>query len=100
MRALNENNESAACANCGKEDGNFNICNKCKAVKYCNAAAKRSIGIDQNNKKQCERRVAELHDEMLFKEPPPEHGYCPTCSLRLPTIGSGRRYYECCGKII
>ena len=29
--------------------------------------AKRSI--DQH-KKQCERRVAELHDGMLFKEPP------------------------------
>ena len=30
------------CANCGKEGAN-NVCNKCKQVKYCNAAVKRSI---------------------------------------------------------
>ena len=29
------------CANCGKEGSNLNICNKCKAVKYCNAACKK-----------------------------------------------------------
>ena len=28
------------CANCGKEGAN-NICNKCKMVKYCNAACKK-----------------------------------------------------------
>ena len=44
--------------------------------------------------------MAELHDEALFREPPPEHGDCPICFLRLPTMESGRRYYECCGKIV
>jgi hypothetical protein len=30
------------CANCGKEgDDVNNICNKCKQVKYCNAACKK-----------------------------------------------------------
>ena len=36
----------SVCANCGKEgnsDKINNICNKCKQVKYCNAAAKRNI---------------------------------------------------------
>ena len=32
--------EVSICANCGKE-GATNICNKCKQVKYCNAACKK-----------------------------------------------------------
>ena len=92
-------NESgvSACANCGREGSHLNICNKCKAVKYCNATCKKKHR--SKHKKECERRVAELHDEVLFKEPPHEHGDCPICFLRLPSMG-GRRYYECCGKII
>ena len=93
-----ENDEIAVCANCGKEGSNLNICNKCKAVKYCNAACKKKHR--SKHKKQCERRVAEMHDEALFREPPPEHGDCPICFLRLPSLGSGRKYMECCGKIV
>ena len=28
----------SACANCGKEGSDLNICNKCKESTYCNAA--------------------------------------------------------------
>ena len=94
----NENDVSAACANCGKEGSNLNICNKCKAVKYCNAKCKKRHR--SKHKKQCERRVAELHDEALFREPPPGHGDGPICFLRLPSMGSGRKYMTCCGKMI
>ena len=93
-----DNDEVAVCANCGKEGSNLNICNKCKEAKYCNAACKKKHR--SKHKKQCERRVAELHDEALFKEPPPECGDCPICFLRLPTMNSGQRYMSCCGKII
>ena len=106
------------CANCGKEGSNMNICNKCKAVKYCNASCKKKHR--KKHKKQCERivaeihdeaffreplpqygvRAAELHDEALFREPPPEYGDCPICFLRLPTMDDGRRYMSCCGKIL
>ena len=44
--------------------------------------------------------MAEMHDEALFGEPPPQHGDCPICFLRLPFMASGRRYMDCCGKII
>ena len=91
-------NDVSACANCGKEGRNLNICNKCKAVKYCNAACKKKHR--SKHKKRCEKRVAELHDKELFKEPPPEHGDCPICFLRLPTMDGGRMYMSCCGKII
>ena len=94
----NENDEVAVCANCGKEGSNLNICNKCKDVKYCNAACKKKHR--SKHKKQCERRVAKLNDEALFKEPPPQHGDCPICFLRLPSLGSGRSYKSCCGKRI
>ena len=87
------------CANCGKEGSsdNTNTCNKCKEVKYCNAACKKKHR--SKHKKACDRRVAELHDEKLFKQPPPKED-CPICFLRLPTLVSGSRYKTCCGKTI
>ena len=94
----NENDEIELCANCGKEGSNLNICNKCKAAKYCNASCKKKHR--SKHKKHCERRVAELHDEALFREPPPQHGDCPICFLRLPIMAGGRMYMECCGKMI
>ena len=64
---------------------------------YCNAACKKKHR--HKHKKQCERRVAELHDELLFKQPPPKED-CPICFLRMPTLGSGRIYMACCGKVV
>ena len=94
----NEVAVSVVCANCGKEGINLNICNKCKEATYCNAACKKKHR--SKHKKQCERRVAELHDEALFKEPPPLYGDCPICFIRLPSMDSGRKYMTCCGKEI
>ena len=90
--------EVDVCACCGKEGSDLNICNKCKVAKYCNAACKKKHR--SKHKKKCERRVAELHDIELFKEPSNEYGDCPICFLRLPTMASGRKYYECCGKTV
>ena len=94
----NNENDVSVCANCGKEGSNLNICNKCKEATYCNAACKKKHR--SKHKKHCERRVAELHDVVLFKEPPPEYGDCPICFLRLPSMDSGGNYMSCCGKII
>ena len=94
----NDNDESAECANCGKEGSNLNICNKCKEATYCNAACKKKH--KSKHKKRCERRAAELHDEALFREPPPQQGDCPICFLLLPSMDSGQRYMSCCGKTI
>jgi len=94
------NNNSSVCANCGKEgsdDEINNTCNKCKQVVYCNAACKKKHR--SKHKKQCERRVAELHDIELFKQPPPAED-CPICFLRIPELYSGWRYQSCCGKVI
>ena len=88
----------SCCVNCGKEGSsdNMNTCNKCKSVKYCNAACKKKHR--KKHKKKCEERVAELHDEALFKDPPPPDE-CPICLLILPEEGQST-FQTCCGKVI
>ena len=95
---MSSNTISNTCANCGKEGSNVtNTCNKCKGVMYCNAACKKKHRT--KHKKACERRVAELHDALLFKQPPPEED-CPICFLRMPYLVPTQIYMECCGKVI
>ena len=94
----NDNVNVSVCANCGKEgSGISNICNKCKQVRYCNAACKKKHR--SKHKKACKKRAAELHDEKLFKQPPPAEE-CPICFIQLPTLHTGRKYKTCCGKEI
>ena len=91
--------EMNTCANCGEEGSDVtNTCNKCKSVMYCNAACKKKH--KKKHKKQCERIVAELHDEALFKQPPILEEDCPICFLRMPTLDTGCKYKSCCGKVI
>ena len=96
MSTTDDNNDT--CANCGKEGSNLNTCNRCKLVKYCNAACKKKHR--SKHKKKCDRRAAELQDEALFKQPPQEKDECPICFLRSPLMRTGSRYQSCCGKII
>ena len=98
ISTADKEDDMPVCANCGKEGSNVtNTCNKCKSVKYCNAACKKKHR--HKHKKECERRVAELHDEKLFKQPPSKED-CPICMITLPLLPSGRVYMACCGKII
>jgi len=50
------------------------------------------------HKKACERRVAEIYDEQLFKEV--EHDECPICMLLLPIDLDQSYFKSCCGKTI
>jgi TPR repeat protein len=96
---ISKDDVADTCANCGK-GGASNTCNKCKQVKYCNAACKKKH--KTKHKKDCEehlKRAAESYDEKLFKQPPSEED-CPICFQRLPFLYSGSRYKSCCGKII
>ena len=88
------------CSNCGKGEesaGDLKACTACKMVKYCNRECQ--IAHRPQHKKACKKRAAELHDEALFKMPPPKED-CPICFLRLPSMDTGRRYYSCCGKTV
>jgi len=109
LNNMSTNNEGSSitsvCANCGKESSDVtNTCNKCKLVMYCNASCKKRHR--HKHKKDCEEHLkraaenaAELHDEKLFKQPPPLED-CPICFIRLPLIGAGQTYMNCCGKVI
>jgi len=86
------------CANCGKEGEEVkNICNKCKKATYCNAVCKKVH--KKKHKKDCEKylkiaaeHAAKLHDEKLFKQPPPQEEDCPICFLRMPSLHTGSQY--------
>ena len=100
-----EETNASICANCGKVGSNVtNTCNKCKSVKYCNAACKKKHR--HKHKKDCEEHqrlaaehAAKLQDEALFRQPPPVDD-CPICFQRMPSIPTGSRYKSCCGKLI
>jgi len=98
---MTENHKVDICANCGKGEestGSLKACTACKLVKYCDRECQ--IAHRPQHKKECRKRAAELHDELLFKQPPLEHGDCPICFLRMPSLETGRRYQACCGKMI
>jgi len=89
------------CANCSKggeeNSGDLKACTACKLVKYCNRDCQ--IAHRPQHKKACRKRAAELHDEALFKQPPPREE-CPICMLTLPLYDTrtGVTFRSCCGK--
>ena len=93
----------STCANCGKgsegEEDSIKLksCAACKLVKYCSRECQAAHR--PQHKRECKKRAAELHDELLFKVPPPNED-CPICFLQLPTLHEGSKYMACCGKRI
>ena len=88
------------CANCGKGEGcELKTCTACKIVKYCNRDCQ--IAHRRQHKKECKKRAAELQEEALFAQPPPNED-CVVCFLPLPPMGDldQRIYQPCCGKEI
>ena len=72
-------------------------CTACHMVKYCNRDCQ--ISHRPQHKKECKKRVAELYDEKLFKEPPPPEE-CPICMSPMPYEMGENVFYSCCGKNI
>ena len=97
MSTADNNNDMSKCAACGKAGDDLKECNRCKLVKYCNAACKKKHR--SKHKKKCKKRVAELHDEALFKQPPPRDE-CDICMLTFLTRVKEQRYQTCCGKVL
>jgi len=86
MSSANNDDEAAeivCCAACGiaeVDDMKLKKCTACKLVRYC------SVECQKNHRKQhkldCKKRMAELRDELLFKQPESSHlGDCPICCL-------------------
>jgi len=92
--------DSTVCAYCGKGgegDDGLKFCAACKLVKYCSRECQSAHR--PQHKKECKKRAAELHDEILFRQPPPKED-CQICFLPMPLLDTGYRYMACCGKIL
>ena len=88
------------CAGCGvKEDNDIKLkkC-ACHLVRYCSVKCQKDHR--PQHKKACKKRVAELRDEILFKQPESGHyGDCPICCLPL-SLNRHTISTSCCGKRI
>jgi len=92
------------CAYCGivEVDGiKLEKCPTCKLelVRYCSVQCQREHR--SQHKQACQKRVAELCDEILFQQPEGSHlGDCPICLLPLPLDDRKSRIMSCCYKNI
>ena len=90
----------ASCGITGGDDIKLKRCTACHLVKYCSVKCQKDHR--KQHKKECKKRAAELHDEILFKQPEGTHlGDCPICCLPVPidtsTVGKSV-FMTCCSK--
>ena len=102
-----DNNEEAdeeemiRCASCGVsgDDVNLRKCTACYLVRYCGVKCQKEHR--KKHKKECKKRAAELHDELLFKQPESTHfGDCPICMIPLPLDPLKSTLMPCCSEVI
>ena len=94
--------EVSCCASCGKaeiDDIKLVSCDDCDLVKYCSDDCKESH--KSEHEEACNKRAAELRDEILFKQPEGSHwGDCPICMIPLPIDVDKSTISGCCSKVI
>ena len=84
------------CASCGvgSDDIKLKDCDDCDLVRYCSDECQKDHR--PRHKEECEKRAAELMNELLFKQPESSHlGDCPICCLPLLP---GCVFMTCCSK--
>ena len=90
------------CASCGTaevDDIKLKTCTACKSVRYCSIKCQKEHR--SQHKRACKKRAAELHDEILFKQPEiTNEGDCPICCLPIPLDKTKSTMMSCCSKII
>ena len=90
------------CASCGIaeiDDIKLKDCDDCDLVKYCSDQCQEDHRPD--HEQECEKRAAEIYDEILFKQPESNHyGDCPICCLPIPIDVKKSGLYLCCSKRI
>eukprot|EP00985_Skeletonema_marinoi_P010150 scaffold4785_cov133-Skeletonema_marinoi.AAC.1 len=95
-------NAYSYCAACGiAEIDNIllNECNHCKSVRYCGVKCQKEHR--PWHKEEYKKRVAELRDELLFKQPESSHhGDCPICCIPLSLDPRKATFFPCCSKVI
>ena len=102
MSDNNDTDDIILCASCGiagVDDVKLKKCTGCYLVRYCSIKCQRDHW--PQHKKECKKRAAELHDELLFKQPESSHtGDCPICLIPLPIDGSNCTMMACCSKFV
>jgi hypothetical protein len=90
------------CASCGiaqVDEIKLKKCAVCESVQYCSDECEADHR--QQHEGECEKRAAELRDEILFKQPESCcFGDCPICFLPLPLDPQKSAFMTCCSKII
>ena len=90
------------CASCGTaqvDDIKLKTCTACKSVRYCSIKCQRDHR--PQHKRACKKRAAELHDEILFKQPESSYeGDCPICCLPMSLDKTKSTMMACCSKVI
>jgi TPR repeat protein len=95
---MDDLNTVARCAECGEGGAGLKMCNACKHINYCSVTCQRRNW--PRHKKECKQRAAKLHDESLFKQPPPKDD-CPICFLPIPFANENiASFFPCCGKMV
>jgi disulfide oxidoreductase YuzD len=89
------------CASCGTaavDDVTLKKC-ACNLVKYCTVDCQKNHR--SRHKKECKKRLTEMHDTKLFTQPDSSHlGECSICCLPLSTDAKKSTMMGCCCKII
>jgi len=89
------------CASCGiaeVDDVKLKKC-ACKYVRYCSVKCQKNHR--PQHKKECTKRVADLRDKILFKQPErSHHGDCPICMLPFQLDTMKASVTTCCSKKI
>ena len=99
---MSANIDDAVCASCGIaeiDEIKLKKCAACKSVQYCSDECEADHR--QHHEGACEKRAAELRDEILFKQPESCYlGDCPICFLPLPHAPKKTLLWTCCSKKI
>ncbi len=91
-----------SCASCGIAECDsikLKKCTACKLVRYCSVKCQKEHR--SKHKKACKKRAAELHEEILFRQPEGSHfGDCPICLIPLSLDRDRRTMTTCCSKLV
>lgn len=105
LKNLSEDNEAdttPCCAYCGiseVDEVKLKECDNCDLVRYCSDECRQDHKLQ--HEEECKKRAAELHDELLFKQPESTHlGDCPICLIPFPFDGLNSTFLACCGKSV
>jgi len=102
MSKENVEADDSCCASCGVaeiDDIKLTDCSACDLVRYCSVKCQKEHR--SQHEEACKKRAAELHDEILFKQPESSHiGDCPICMIPLSIDQTKSGVWSCCSKII